>query len=155
MVPSKSLDRMASSDDSTIAANRTCASSACFRSDTSVLVPNHCWTRPCASLSGITRVRKGRKTPSAPRKGKVISNGAPVAREAFQRSTTAGKACGSWTLCQPQPSICAGVVPVYSYHRRLYQVIYPSLLAHRARLGIESASVRNRSEEHTSELQSL
>src|ERR1039458_2035572 len=130
MLPSRSLERIESSDDSTIAANRACASSARFCSDTSVLVPNHCWTRPCSSFSGTTRVRKRRKTPSAPRKGKVISNGAPVAREAFQRSTTPGRPCGSWTLCQPQPFICCGVVPVYSYHRRLYDVIYPSALAH-------------------------
>ena len=58
------------------------ASSTRFCFDTSVLVPNHCRTRPCSSLSGITRVRNGRKTPSAPRNGKIMSKGSPVAVKA-------------------------------------------------------------------------
>ena len=74
-----------------------------------------------SSTSGLTRVRKGRNSPSAPLSGNTMSNGSPVAMERFHRSITCGSSSGSWTLCQPQPSICSGVVPVYSYQRRLYQ----------------------------------
>ena len=58
-------------------------------------------------------------------------------------SSTRGSSSGSWTDCQPQPSICSGVVPVNSYQRRLYQEIEPSGPAIQASCGIESASVRN------------
>ena len=57
------------------------------------------------------RVRNGRNTPSAPLSGKVISNRDPVAIAAVQRSIIPGSTSGSWTLCQPQPSISAGVCP--------------------------------------------
>ncbi len=96
---------------------------ASFSAEMSVFVPNQRTTRPEEFFSGWIRVRKGRNFPSAPRSGKVMSNGSPVAMEVFQRSSTAGSASGSCTLCQPHPSICSGVVPVYSYQRRLYQVM--------------------------------
>jgi hypothetical protein len=87
----------------------------------SVLVPNQRVMRPSLFFRGWTRVRKGRKTPSRRRSGNTISKGSPEARDSFQRSTTRGSVCGSWTDCQPQPSTSAKVVPVYSYQRRLYQ----------------------------------
>ncbi len=71
------------------------------------------------------RVRKGRNLPSTPRSGNVISKGALVAIAARQRSMTFGSSTGSWTDCQPQPSISASVEPVYSYYRRLYQSLWP------------------------------
>ena len=77
----------------------------------SVLTPNQRTTRPEASRSGTIRVRNGRNTPSAPRRGKTISNGSPVAIEAAQTAVTRGSASGSWTLCQPQPAMAACVVP--------------------------------------------
>jgi len=79
---------------------------------TSVEVPNQRATRPWLSCSGTTRVRKARNTPSAPRSGKVMSNGMPVRTDSFQRATTSGSTAGSCTRCQPSPSIWAGVVPV-------------------------------------------
>ena len=79
----------------------------------SVLVPNQNRSSPFLPWDGITRVRNGRNTPSSPFNGNVISNGCPVAMEAFQRSITLGSSSGSCTTCQPQPSICSGVVPVY------------------------------------------
>ena len=46
--------------------------------------------------------------------GNTISNGSPVATARVQPSITAGNALGSITTCHPQPTICSGVVPVYS-----------------------------------------
>ena len=97
------------------------ASRAARSAVTSVFVPNQRTTRPSPSRSGNTRVRNGRNPPSAPRSGNVISKDSPVATDACQRSSTAGSTAGSCTDCQPQPSICSGVVPVYSYQRALYQ----------------------------------
>ena len=109
----------------------------------SVLVPNQRTMWPRLSRIGTMRVRNGRKTPSAPLSGKVMSNGSPVASELLNRSSTAGSTAGSWTDCQPQPSISCGVVPVYSYQRSLYQKIQPSGSAIQASCGIELARVRN------------
>ncbi len=75
----------------------------------------------------------------------MSSHGSPLAMAARNRSSTRGSSLGSWTDCQPQPSICSGVAPVNSYHRRLYQKIDPSGPAIQASCGIESARVRNRS----------
>lgn len=104
----------------------------CRCSSTSVLVPNQRTISPAALRTGLTRVRKCRKRPSAPRRGKVISNGCPLRIDVCQRSSTRGSSTGSCTLCQPQPSISGGVVPVYSYQRWLYQWIYPSARATQA-----------------------
>ncbi len=126
--------------------SRRCSCSACstrFTSVMSVLVPNQRVMRPLSSLTGATRVRNGRNTPSLPRSGNTISNGCPLASEAFQRSTTAGSVSGSCTLSQPQPCICSSVVPVYSNQPRLYQPMLPSASAIHASCGIDSASVRN------------
>jgi hypothetical protein len=110
----------------------------------SVLVPNQPITTPAASRTGWIRVRKGRKTPSAPRSGKTISKRSPVAIDLRQRSSTSGSRSGSCTDVQPQPSISSGVVPVYSYQRWLYQLMCPSAPALQHRVGIESANVRSR-----------
>src|SRR5664279_2664803 len=91
----------------------------------SVLVPNHLMTKPAEFFIGSTRVRNRRNFPSAPRSGNSMSNGSPVAIEAFHLSMTLDSTSGSCTLCHPQPSICSGVVPVYSYQRRLYHVMQP------------------------------
>ena len=88
------------------------ASSIRLRSVTSVFVPNHWSTFPSASFRGKTRVRNGRKIPSAPRRGNSISNICPVAIEDLHCFSTFGSTAGSCTFCQPQPSICSGVVPV-------------------------------------------
>ena len=72
-----------------------------------------------------------------------MSKGLPVCTESFQRAVTSANTAGSCTRCQPSPSICSGVVPVYSYQRSLYQTIPPSGRAIQASCGIESASVRN------------
>src|SRR3982074_1622992 len=109
----------------------------------SVLVPNQRATRPWLSRSGITRVRNGRNTPSAPLSGNVMSNGSPPPTDSCQRAVTSGSTAGSCTRCQPSPSICSGVVPVYSYQRSLYQTIQPSEWAIQTSCGIELASVRN------------
>ena len=65
--------------------------------------------------------QEGTEIAVAPRSGNSMSKGSPVAIDCCQRSSTLGRASGSCTLCQPQPSISARVVPVYSYQRRLYQ----------------------------------
>jgi len=119
------------------------AASASTRSEMSVLVPNHCTTCPWESRRGMTRVKNGRNRPSAPRRGNTMSKGAPVAIDAFHSSSTFGSVAGSCTLCQPQPSICSGVAPVYSYQRRLYQKRWPVSSAIHTRLGMLSANVRN------------
>src|SRR3569832_536293 len=97
------------------------AFSACSSCDTSVLVPNHCRILPAASRKGATEVKNEWYMPSARRSGKDIWNGSPVERALFHCARTEGSTCGSCTLCQPQPSICFGVAPVYSYQRSLYQ----------------------------------
>ena len=51
--------------------------------------------QPAESFTGIMRVRKGRNTPSAPRRGNSISNGSPVASDSFHRSRTFGSTLGS------------------------------------------------------------
>ena len=86
-----------------------------------MLVPNQWATRPSSPRTGMTLVRNGRNRPSAPLSGNTMSNGSPLAIEPSHRSSTTGSMSGSWTVRQPQPSISSGVVPVYSYHRRLYQ----------------------------------
>ena len=72
-----------------------------------------------------------------------MSNSLPVRTESFQRATTSGSTAGSCTRCQPSPSICSGVVPVYSYQRSLYQTIQPSEFAIHTSCGTELARVRN------------
>ena len=72
-----------------------------------------------------------------------MSNGSPLAMDACHRSSTFESTAGSWTRCQPHPSICSGVVPVYSYQRRLYQKMCPSGRAIHANCGIVSAIRRN------------
>ena len=100
-------------------------------------------TFPFESLRGCARVRNGRKTPSAPRRGNTISNGSPVSMECRHRSMTRSTMAGSWADCQPQPSICSGVVPVYSYQRLLYQKIQPLASAIQVSCGMVLARVRN------------
>ena len=77
--------------------------------------------------------------PSAPRSGNSISKGLPVAIEACHRSITLGSIARSIALRQPHPSICSGVVPVYSYQRWLYQEIAPSAPAIWASCGMPLA----------------
>ncbi len=71
-----------------------------------------------------------------------MSKGLPVATDVDQRFITSGSTWGSCTLRQPQPSICSGVVPVYSYQRLLYQRMEPSSSAIQASCGIASAKAR-------------
>ena len=106
----------------------------------SVFVPNQLRMRCASSRNGLTRVRKGRNRPSAPLMGNTMSNGSPLATDPFQRSSTFGSAFGSWTDCQPHPSISSAVVPVYSCQRRLYQKMWPSGRAIHANCGIVSAN---------------
>ena len=120
------------------------ASSILACSSTSVLVPNQASTRPSASSEGSIRVRNLRNRPSTPRSGKTISNGRPSAIDRRNRSRTPGRTSGSWTDFHPQPSIESSVVPVYSYQRRLYQVMWPSGRAIQASWVMDSASRRNR-----------
>ena len=47
-----------------------------------------------------------------PRPASRGSYASPVAIDPCQRSSTFGSVSGSWTLFQPQPSICSGPVPV-------------------------------------------
>ena len=98
---------------------RACSSSRC--SVTSVLVPNQRTTRPSASVMGSARERNHRYSPSLLRSGKVSSHGSPVAKATLMRSTTRSTSCGWCIFCQPHPCISSSVVPVYSYHRSLYQ----------------------------------
>ena len=121
------------------------SASAIVCSEMSVLTPYHAVTAPAAPCVGTIRVRNGRNDPSLLRRGKTISNGSPVAMEPRQTARTRGSSIGSCTLCQPQPSISAGVVPVYSYQRRLYQTMDPSAPAIQQRVGMVSARARKSS----------
>ena len=77
--------------------------------------------------------------------GNTMSKDWPDAMQAFQRSMTVASSSGWCTLCQPQPCMCSKVEPVYSYHRRLYQVILPSASAIQTSWGMALASVSKRS----------
>lgn len=102
--PASCARRRRVSESRSAASARACA-------PISALTPNQRTTRPEASRRGTIRVRNGRNTPSAPRRGKTISNGAPVAIEAVQTAMTRGSSAGSWTLCQPQPAMASWVLP--------------------------------------------
>ena len=75
----------------------------------------------------------------------MISNGVPEATDDLQRSTTMATDFGEWAFCQSEPEAGLGDEPVYSYQRRLNQVISPVASALHARLGMVSARARKRS----------
>jgi hypothetical protein len=114
-MPSAPVDHTIWSIESTMAPNRASparsAASAATRSAISVLTLNQINTVPSESHTGWARVRKRRKVPSAPRNGKIISNGSPAVIATVQRAVTSGSRTGSFTDCQPQPAISAGVLP--------------------------------------------
>ena len=115
-------------------------SSNCRCSSMFVAVPYHRVTAPCSSCIGLTRVRNHRNTPSSPRSGNSISNVAPVRIDDFQRSKMDGSNFASCTALPPDPSICSGVVPVYSYHLSLRQKTRPPLFAIQHSSGSEFAN---------------
>ena len=110
----------------------------------SVLVPNQRVMLPRSSRMGVTRVRNGRKMPSCPRSGNVISKGCPLAIENRHRSNTDGNTAGSCTLPPPAVHLFrrgAGVfIPAL-----VDQNIQPSGFAIHTSCGMEFASPRNSS----------